>query len=40
MGWKHRPFERSKNSVEGHNGQIGTGYLFDTDFQTAYMERG
>jgi hypothetical protein len=33
-------FEVFRNSVEGHYGQIGTGYLFDTGFQTAYLERG
>jgi hypothetical protein len=27
-------FEHFRNSVEGHSGQIGAGYLFDTDFQT------
>jgi hypothetical protein len=31
---------RNRNSVEGHYGQIGAGYLFDTSFQTAYLERG
>jgi hypothetical protein len=33
-------FEVLRNNVEGHYGQIGTGYLFDTGFQTAYLERG
>jgi hypothetical protein len=33
-------FELFKNNVEGHYGQIGAGYLFDTDFQTAYLEKG
>jgi hypothetical protein len=33
-------FEVFRNSVEGHHGQIGAGYLFDTEFQTAYLERG
>jgi hypothetical protein len=33
-------FELFRNSVEGHYGQIGAGYLFDTDFQTAYLEKG
>jgi hypothetical protein len=33
-------FEVFRNNVEGHYGQIGTGYLFDTSFQTAYLERG
>ena len=33
-------FEVFKNNVEGHYGQIGAGYLFDMEFQTAYMERG
>jgi hypothetical protein len=27
-----------RNNVEGHYGQIGAGYLFDTAFQTAYLE--
>jgi hypothetical protein len=26
--------------VEGHYGQSGAGYLFDPDFQAAYLERG
>jgi hypothetical protein len=26
--------------VEGHYGQIGSGYLFDPDFQAAYLESG
>ena len=29
-----------RNNVEGHYGQIGAGYLFDKEFQTAYLERG
>jgi hypothetical protein len=33
-------FELFRNSVEGHYGQIGAGYLFDTEFQTAYLEKG
>ena len=33
-------FEIFGNNVEGHYGQIGTGYLFDTEFQTAYLEKG
>ena len=33
-------FEVFGNSDEGHYEQIGTGYLFDTGFQTAYLERG
>jgi hypothetical protein len=33
-------FEVFRNNVEGHHGQIGAGYLFDTSFQTAYLERG
>jgi hypothetical protein len=33
-------FKVFRNSVEGHYGQIGAGYLFDTGFQTAYLERG
>jgi hypothetical protein len=33
-------FELFRNSVEGHYGQIGAGYLFDTDCQTAHLEKG
>jgi hypothetical protein len=33
-------FEVFRNHVEGHYGQIGAGYLFDTGLQTAYLERG
>jgi hypothetical protein len=33
-------FEVFRNSVEGHYGQVGAGYLFDTSFQTAYLEKG
>jgi hypothetical protein len=33
-------FELFRNSVEGHYGQIGAGYLIDTKFQTAYLEKG
>jgi hypothetical protein len=33
-------FEVFRNNVEGHYGQIGAGYLFDTEFQTAYLEKG
>jgi hypothetical protein len=33
-------FEVFRNSVEGHYGQIGKGYLFDTSFQNAYLEKG
>jgi hypothetical protein len=29
-----------RNNVEGHYGQIGAGYLFDSSFQKAYLERG
>jgi hypothetical protein len=32
-------FEVFWNNVEGHYGQIGAGYIFDTSFQTAYLER-
>jgi hypothetical protein len=28
-------FELFRNSVEGHYGQVGAGYLCDTEFQTA-----
>jgi hypothetical protein len=30
-------FELFRNSVEGHYGRIGAGYLFDTEFQTALL---
>jgi hypothetical protein len=33
-------FEVFRNSVEGQYGKIGAGYLFDTGFQTAYLEKG
>ena len=33
-------FEVFRKHVKGHYGQISTGYLFDTEFQTAYIERG
>jgi hypothetical protein len=33
-------FEVFRNNVEGHYGQIGAGYLFDSSFQKAYLERG
>jgi hypothetical protein len=33
-------FEAFRNNVEGHYGQIGAGYLFDSSFQKAYLERG
>jgi hypothetical protein len=33
-------FELFRNSVEGHYGQFGAGYLFDTDFQAAFLEKG
>jgi hypothetical protein len=33
-------FEKLRNNVEGHYGQSGAGYLFDPDFQVAYLERG
>ena len=32
--------EEFRNKVEGHYGQIGAGYLFDMDFQKAYLEKG
>jgi hypothetical protein len=28
-----------RNNVEGNNGQIGAGYLFDSSFQEAFLER-
>jgi hypothetical protein len=33
-------FEVFRNNVEVHYGQIGAGYLFDSIFQEAYLERG
>jgi hypothetical protein len=33
-------FEVFRNNVEGHYGQIGAGYLFDSSFQEAYLESG
>jgi hypothetical protein len=33
-------FEVFRNNVEGDYGQIGAGYLFDSSFQEAYLERG
>jgi hypothetical protein len=33
-------FEVFRNNVEGHYGQIVAGYLFDSSFQEAYLERG
>ena len=33
-------FEVFRNNVEGHYAQIGAGYLFDTEFQKAYLEKG
>jgi hypothetical protein len=32
-------FEVFRNNVEDHYGQIGAGYLFDSNFQKAYLER-
>jgi hypothetical protein len=32
-------FEVFRNNVEGHYGQISAGYLFDSSFQGAYLER-
>jgi hypothetical protein len=32
-------FEVFRNNVEGHYGQIGAGYFFDSSFQEAYLER-
>jgi hypothetical protein len=32
-------FEVFRKNVEGHNGQIGAGYLFDSNFQEDYLER-
>jgi hypothetical protein len=33
-------FEVFRNNFENHYGQIGAGYLFDSSFQEAYLERG
>jgi hypothetical protein len=33
-------FKVFRNNVEGHYEQIGAGYLFDSSFQEAYLERG
>jgi hypothetical protein len=33
-------FEVFKNNAEDHYGQIGADYLFDSNFQEAYLERG
>jgi hypothetical protein len=33
-------FEVFRDNFEGHYGQIGAGYLFDTSFETASLERG
>jgi hypothetical protein len=33
-------FELFRNNLEDHYGQIGAGYLFDSSFQEAYVERG
>jgi hypothetical protein len=33
-------FEVFRNNVEDHHGQIGAGYLFDSSFQKAFLERG
>jgi hypothetical protein len=32
-------FEVFRNNLEGYHGQIGVGYLFDSSFQEAYLER-
>jgi hypothetical protein len=32
-------FEVFRNNAEGHYGQIGAGFLFDSSFQEAYLER-
>jgi hypothetical protein len=40
LRWNHRAFEVFRNNVEGHHGQIGAGYLFDSSFEEAYLERG
>jgi hypothetical protein len=33
-------FEFFRNNVEVNSGQSSAGYLFDPDFQAAYLERG
>jgi hypothetical protein len=33
-------FEVFRNNVDGHYGQICAGYLFDSSFQEAYLDRG
>ena len=33
-------FKVFREKVEGHYGQIGAGYLFDSTFQEAYLEKG
>jgi hypothetical protein len=33
-------FEVFRSDIEGNYGQIGAGYLFDSSFQEAYLERG
>jgi hypothetical protein len=33
-------FEVFRNNVDGHYGQICAGYLFDSIFQEAYLDRG
>jgi hypothetical protein len=33
-------FDVFRNNVEGHYGQIGAGYLFDSSFQEAHLESG
>jgi hypothetical protein len=33
-------FELFRNNFEGHYGQVGAGYLFNSSFQEAYLERG
>jgi hypothetical protein len=33
-------FEVFRNNVEGYYGKIGAGYLFDSSFQQAYLEKG
>ena len=33
-------FETFRNNVEGHYGQAVAGYLFDSTFHEAYLEKG
>jgi hypothetical protein len=39
LRWKY-PIQFFRINVEGHNGQIGAGYLSETEFQNACAKRG